>query len=107
MRYLRKGSVGQDVKQLQSRLNEVQGSGLLVDGWFGAITEKAVKNFQARNNLLIDGIVGSKTYQALGMLKRASPKYLVIHVSATPERVAGYDADMIVRYHLSPAIPNV
>lgn len=100
MRFLQIGLIGEDVKKLQARLNEL-GYDLVVDGWFGVLTQAAVKDFQSRNRLMIDGIVGFNTYKALGMLKRAAPEYLVIHVSATPEKVAGYNAEMIVNYHLS------
>jgi len=36
-----------------------------IDGYYGPITEKAVKDFQRNNNLIVDGIVGSSTYEAL------------------------------------------
>lgn len=35
------------------------------DGYFGTITETAVKNFQRNNGLTVDGLVGDKTKQAL------------------------------------------
>lgn len=51
MMLLRIGSKGEDVENLQEAL------GLNVDGFFGATTEKAVKEWQAKNGLAIDGIV--------------------------------------------------
>lgn len=63
-RTLRKGSVGADVKELQTLLN-VSGAKLTVDGDFGTKTEEAVKTFQQKNNLTVDGIVGKQTYAAL------------------------------------------
>jgi len=56
MRTLKKGSVGDDVKTLQSFL------GITVDGCFGSQTEAAVKKWQAAHNLKADGIVGEKTW---------------------------------------------
>jgi peptidoglycan hydrolase-like protein with peptidoglycan-binding domain len=38
-----------------------------VDGDFGRGTEKAVKEFQHRNGLTLDGIVGKDTRQKLGL----------------------------------------
>ena len=36
-----------------------------VDGQFGAITNSAVRNFQARFRIGVDGIVGPTTWNAL------------------------------------------
>ena len=52
---LKLGSKGEDVKKLQSKL------GLSADGDFGKKTEEAVKNFQLKNSLTPDGIVGDNT----------------------------------------------
>ena len=100
MELLKKGSKGDSVKLLQELLNK-HGFNLTVDGDFGNKTEAAVKLFQKRYNLVEDGIVGSKTFEALqakyeaniniikDFLKvhitpktRTSIKYLVIHFTA-------------------------
>ncbi|WP_427161341.1 peptidoglycan-binding domain-containing protein [Aliinostoc sp. HNIBRCY26] len=57
---------GVAVKVLQ-RLLMANGYYVGVDGNFGALTESAVKAFQAKHNLKVDGIVGSKTWQYLSM----------------------------------------
>ncbi|PGS46819.1 hypothetical protein COC46_20550 [Bacillus sp. AFS041924] len=36
-----------------------------MDGVFGILTEKAVKEFQHKNGLVVDGIVGPKTWAKL------------------------------------------
>jgi peptidoglycan hydrolase-like protein with peptidoglycan-binding domain len=61
---LRVGSKGEYVSYLQSILN-YYGYSIPVDGIFGAKTEAAVKQFQKSRRLLVDGIVGSKTWDAL------------------------------------------
>ena len=66
---IRKGSRGQDVKDLQARLNRDYPlySKLKVDGIFGAGTRKVVREFQRRAGLKVDGIVGVQTWAKLGL----------------------------------------
>lgn len=64
-RNLKKGSKGDDVKELQKKLNEVANANLVVDGDFGALTDKAVRAFQKSHGLEVDGIVGVNTRNAL------------------------------------------
>ena len=59
-RTLKIGSRGNDVRWLQYELN-VRKYGLVVDGVFGQKTEDAVRNYQNRQSLVCDGIVGAKT----------------------------------------------
>ena len=54
------GSQGDDVKKLQESLNQ-QGYSLSVDGIFGSKTQQAVKDYQSKNNLAVDGIAGKNT----------------------------------------------
>lgn len=61
---LKAGSSGQDTKDLQTALN-LQGAKLTVDGIFGSGTNREVRNFQAAKGLVVDGIVGPKTWAAL------------------------------------------
>lgn len=56
---LKIGSTGEKVKQIQEKL------GLNTDGDFGPNTEKAVKEWQSKNNLTPDGIVGSGTWSKM------------------------------------------
>lgn len=53
---LKNGSVGEDVKQLQTKL------GLVADGNFGPVTETKVKEWQSANGLTADGVVGPTTW---------------------------------------------
>ncbi|MCM1561506.1 MAG: peptidoglycan-binding protein [Butyrivibrio sp.] len=62
---IRINSRGADVTYLQQRLT-AKGYGVgKIDGIFGNKTLEAVKAFQAGNNLVIDGIVGIKTWNKL------------------------------------------
>lgn len=61
---LRKGSKGTSVKTLQKLLNKFR-YGLAVDGDFGPKTDKAVRAFQLRQKLVVDGVVGPITWNAL------------------------------------------
>ena len=65
---LRRGSKGEDVKELQTLLAK-DGSNLQIDGIFGIGTMSAVKAFQKKHNLVADGIVGPKTWKELDKLK--------------------------------------
>lgn len=62
---LRYGSRGNDVKYLQQMLTSNGYNAGAADGIFGAKTLDAVKMFQLKNGLSIDGIVGQKTWAVL------------------------------------------
>jgi peptidoglycan hydrolase-like protein with peptidoglycan-binding domain len=57
---------GPDVVILQERLAAV-GLPVTVDGVYGQETIDAVMAFQEREQLMIDGVVGSETSEALGI----------------------------------------
>lgn len=59
---LRYGSTGEDVKKLQTALGF---TGKDVDGIFGNKTQQAVKDFQTKNGLTVDGIAGNQTFGKL------------------------------------------
>ena len=65
---LMNGSKGNLVKALQNNLNTVGNYKLEVDGCFGPLCEKAVKDFQKKNGLNSDGIVGPATTVTLNNL---------------------------------------
>lgn len=80
---LRKGDKGDDVKLLQHRLN-LLGWQLTEDGIWGVQTDSAVRGYQYRAGLTVDGIVGPKTQAALvrdAILARAAEMgaYMVKH----------------------------
>jgi len=61
---LRHGDRSQAVMQLQRSLT-ARGFALFPDGDFGDETEKAVRAFQLKAGLVVDGVAGSKTQAAL------------------------------------------
>ncbi|SDS50086.1 Peptidoglycan-binding (PGRP) domain of peptidoglycan hydrolases-containing protein [Halopseudomonas litoralis] len=61
---LRLGDKGHAVRDLQAGLKRA-GASLYVDGDFGEKTEAAVMAFQLRAGLVVDGLAGTKTFQAL------------------------------------------
>ena len=56
---LRLGSTGPDVVRVQSALGQSP------DGVFGPATDAAVRTFQARNGLVVDGLVRPRTWGTL------------------------------------------
>ena len=64
---LKQGSTGSSVRTLQTKLKSWGYYTGSVDGIYGSQTVKAVKYFQSKNGLAVDGIVGAKTAAALGM----------------------------------------
>ncbi len=92
------GSQGQEVKNIQRRLN---GAGYKVkaDGKFGGATSAAVKKFQAKKHLAVDGVVGPATYKAL--MGKPLPKAKAAPVKKSS--FAGID-DSRVQWHNSAPI---
>lgn len=63
----KKGSGGAVVSEIQTRLKNWGYYNGAVDGVYGSRTEKAVRWFQEKNGLNVDGQVGDQTLAALGM----------------------------------------
>ena len=70
---LRDGASGAAVKELQKRLRAEGYDPGKIDGVFGSKTKTAVLSFQASNHLVQDGIVGRKTWTALGVNCKTPP----------------------------------
>lgn len=56
---IKRGSTGKDVIRVQNAVN------VKADGIFGPATEKAVRAYQKRHRLSVDGIVGKQTWNTL------------------------------------------
>lgn len=100
MTTLKLWSKGSEVRTLQSKLN------LTEDGIFGPKTEEAVKDFQKKNNLIVDGIVDSETWNKLGVIQGRYINEIIIHCSATPEGKDFTVAD-IKKWHLARGFSDI
>ncbi len=63
----KQGNTGSMVRTIQQKLKNWGYYTGSVDGIYGPQTVNAVKYFQRKNNLTVDGIVGNKTLKALGI----------------------------------------
>lgn len=118
------GSTGEDVRTAQDKLlrwGYYDGS---VDGIFGARTYRAVRRFQERNGLGVDGVIGPTTAKALGMpaayaqqasggqgINRSADEYLLarcIHGEARGEPYVGKVAvgAVVLNRVRDPQFPN-
>ena len=61
------GSTGSEVRQIQTKLKSWGYYTGSVDGIYGKKTEEAVRYFQRKNGLTVDGIAGPKTLAAMGI----------------------------------------
>ena len=61
------GSRGDEVRKIQTNLKKWGYYNGAVDGIYGAQTQAAVRKFQQKNKLTVDGVAGNKTLQALGI----------------------------------------
>ena len=66
------GSRGEEVRQIQTKLKRWGYYSGNVDGIYGSATLAAVKKFQKKNNLTVDGIAGTKTLEAMGIFNSSS-----------------------------------
>ena len=66
------GSRGSEVMQIQTKLKRWGYYTGNIDGIYGSQTLAAVKYFQRKNGLTVDGIAGTKTLQAMGIYTSSS-----------------------------------
>ena len=62
---VRRGDSGENARLIQQRLIELGYLSGKADGVFGAASQKALEDFQSRNNLKVDGAAGPDTYAVL------------------------------------------
>ena len=66
------GSRGDEVRQIQTKLKRWGYYNGNVDGIFGSQTLEAVKYFQRKNGLTVDGIAGPATLKAMGIFNSSN-----------------------------------
>ena len=66
------GSRGEEVRQIQTKLKRWGYYDGNVDGIYGSQTLAAVKYFQRKNGLKVDGIAGKNTLEAMGIYSSSS-----------------------------------
>ena len=68
----RRGSTGSEVRQIQEKLKRWGYYTGSIDGIYGSQTEEAVRKFQKANGLTVDGIAGTQTLNAMGIMSSSS-----------------------------------
>ncbi|MFO7819966.1 MAG: peptidoglycan DD-metalloendopeptidase family protein [Halanaerobacter sp.] len=63
-RTLQRGMKGKDIRELQENL-VMLGEPIMIDGIFGSSTKQAIIKFQRKAGLPVDGVVGSRTWEEL------------------------------------------
>lgn len=99
------GSRGEEVRQIQTRLKKWGYYSGSVDGIYGAQTQKAVRYFQQKNGLTVDGIAGPATLRAIGISSvstatsggySSNDVYLLAKVIAAEARGESYTGQVAV-----------
>lgn len=63
-------TVGEDILDLQQRLNALGFSCGREDGRLGPLTDRAIREFQRNTGIGADGVCGPETFRAVGQLRR-------------------------------------
>lgn len=66
------GSRGEEVRQIQTKLKRWGYYNGNIDGIYGSQTQAAVRWFQSKNGLVVDGIAGKNTLAAMGIFNSST-----------------------------------
>ncbi|SFL71639.1 N-acetylmuramoyl-L-alanine amidase [Gracilibacillus orientalis] len=102
---LEKGNSGQEVQDIQEKLFRMGYLNAEPTGYFGSLTERAVKDFQYETNLWVDGITGIKTRNQIDNVEMMAR---VVHGEARGESYEGMVAvaAVILNRKASIEFPN-
>ncbi|NEP56991.1 MAG: peptidoglycan-binding protein [Symploca sp. SIO2G7] len=75
---LQRGDRGDNVRQLQRELLRNGFNPGPIDGIYGLLTERAVRQFQSSKGLPVTGVANQRTLQALRILERDKRRYRVV-----------------------------
>ena len=99
----RQGSTGETVRQIQTNLKKWGYYTGSVDGIYGSKTTAAVKSFQRKNGLAVDGVAGPRTLAALGVASSGSSSssssndlYLLARIISAEARGEPYKGQVAV-----------
>ncbi|MBQ3049498.1 MAG: spore cortex-lytic enzyme [Oscillospiraceae bacterium] len=96
----KRGSTGAEVRQIQTKLKNWGYYNGNVDGIYGSQTENAVKYFQRKNGLTVDGIAGPQTLAAMGISSSSSSSnsdyYLLARIISAEARGESYVGQVAV-----------
>ena len=83
---------GDDVRELQRKLNALGFDAWREDGIFGEHVDRAVREFQRNVGAEVDGIVGPDTYETLGRLRpdTSGPGRAVVREAESLRQVVGF-----------------
>ena len=96
----KRGSTGSEVIKIQTRLKKWGYYTGEIDGIYGSRTESAVKAFQRKNGLTVDGVAGPQTLAAIGIASSGSSSnsdyYLLARVISAEARGESYVGQVAV-----------
>lgn len=93
-RDLKYNDVGEDVRLLQKALNEILGMRNKPDGQYGKLTEEAVRTYQARQGLDVNGVIGDVEKESL--VPYIESRFLTIDAIVQAADGAGIPASMML-----------
>jgi len=91
------GSRGSEVTAIQQALKDRGLFNSDITGYYGSITQTAVKKFQQQKGLVVDGIAGPNTLRALGVSIGSVPKATEANINLLA-RIISAEARLSVRW---------